>query len=112
VRSWRCWVALRRREPAAGSICSISPSSPSCGRGAQEKTLAELKGEFALDVLPTNHYGANRPGSSSACSRTTRSGPSNSARSPSRSDLAQADIQLPVLQHADAVASATRAPVA
>src|SRR2546430_10909836 len=30
-----------------------------CGRGAQEKTLAELKGEFALDVVPTHHYGAN-----------------------------------------------------
>ena len=30
-----------------------------CGRGAREKTLAELKGEFALDVVPTNHYGAN-----------------------------------------------------
>jgi len=30
------------------------------GRGAQEKTFAELKGEFALDVVPTNHYGANR----------------------------------------------------
>jgi len=30
-----------------------------CGRGAQEKTLAELKGEFALDVIPTRHYGAN-----------------------------------------------------
>jgi DDE family transposase len=29
------------------------------GRGAQEKTLAELKGEFALDVVPTHHYGAN-----------------------------------------------------
>jgi hypothetical protein len=28
-------------------------------RGAQEKTFAELKGEFALDVVPTNHYGAN-----------------------------------------------------
>ena len=27
------------------------------GRGA--KTFAELKGEFALDVVPTNHYGAN-----------------------------------------------------
>jgi hypothetical protein len=24
-----------------------------CGRGAQEKTIAELKGEFALDVVPT-----------------------------------------------------------
>jgi len=30
-----------------------------CGRGAQEKTIAELKGEFALDVIPTHHYGAN-----------------------------------------------------
>ena len=29
------------------------------GRGAQEKTFAELKGEFALDLVPTNHYGAN-----------------------------------------------------
>src|SRR5439155_1471270 len=33
-----------------------------CGRGAQEKTLAELKGEFALDVVPTNHYGNNSAG--------------------------------------------------
>jgi hypothetical protein len=30
-----------------------------CGRGAQEKTLGELKGEFALDVVPTRHYSAN-----------------------------------------------------
>ncbi|HEY7116893.1 MAG TPA: transposase [Tepidisphaeraceae bacterium] len=30
-----------------------------CGRGAQEKTFAELKGEFALDVVPTKHYTAN-----------------------------------------------------
>jgi hypothetical protein len=29
------------------------------GRGAQEKMLAELKGVFALDVVLTNHYGAN-----------------------------------------------------
>src|SRR2546428_297298 len=29
------------------------------GRGAQEKTIAELKGEVALDVVPTRHYGAN-----------------------------------------------------
>jgi hypothetical protein len=29
------------------------------GRGAQEKMIAELKGEFALDVVPTRHYGAN-----------------------------------------------------
>jgi len=25
-------------------------------RGVQEKTIAELKGEFALDVVPTRHY--------------------------------------------------------
>ena len=30
-----------------------------CGRGAQEKTFAELKGEFALDVVATKHYAAN-----------------------------------------------------
>ena len=29
------------------------------GRGAQEKTFGELKGEFALDAVPTHHYGAN-----------------------------------------------------
>jgi hypothetical protein len=30
-----------------------------CGRGVQEKTFGELNGEFALDVVPTRHYGAN-----------------------------------------------------
>jgi hypothetical protein len=29
------------------------------GRGAQEKTLAELKDGFAFGTVPTNHYGAN-----------------------------------------------------
>jgi hypothetical protein len=29
------------------------------GRGAQEKTLAELKDGFAFDSVPTNHYSAN-----------------------------------------------------
>jgi hypothetical protein len=29
------------------------------GRGAQEQTFAELRGEFALDAVPTNHYAAN-----------------------------------------------------
>ena len=29
------------------------------GRGAQEKTYGELKGEFAFDVVPTHRYGAN-----------------------------------------------------
>jgi hypothetical protein len=28
------------------------------GRGSQEKTPAEPKAEFALDVVPTNPYGA------------------------------------------------------
>src|SRR5258708_12636505 len=32
-----------------------------CGRGAQEKTIADLKGEFALGVIPTHHYAANSP---------------------------------------------------
>jgi len=30
-----------------------------CGRGAQEKTLAELKGEFALDVIRPRYYSNN-----------------------------------------------------
>lgn len=29
------------------------------GRGAQEKTFAELKGQWALDAVPTRHYSAN-----------------------------------------------------
>lgn len=29
------------------------------GRGAQEKTYGELKGEWAFDTIPTRHYGAN-----------------------------------------------------
>ena len=29
------------------------------GRGAQEKTFAELKGQWALDAVPTRHYAAN-----------------------------------------------------
>jgi hypothetical protein len=35
-------------------------STPSSAAEAQEKTIAELKGEFALDVVPTRRYGANR----------------------------------------------------
>jgi DDE family transposase len=41
------------------------------GRGAQEKTFAELKGEFALDVVPTNHYGANSAWQQLSSWRTT-----------------------------------------
>jgi predicted metal-dependent phosphoesterase TrpH len=29
------------------------------GRGGQEKTFAELKGQWALDVVPPRHYSAN-----------------------------------------------------
>lgn len=47
---------------AVSTNMTLSPSALwefANGRGAQEKTLAELRGEFALDVVPTNHYGAN-----------------------------------------------------
>jgi hypothetical protein len=55
-------------EKAASERRSGGPTCPldlaalwafACGRGAQEKTFAELKGEFALDVVPTKHYAAN-----------------------------------------------------
>ena len=38
----------------AAALCDFM-----AGRGAQEKTFAELKGQWALDVLPTRHYGGN-----------------------------------------------------
>ena len=47
---------------AVATNLTLSPQALwyfAAGRGAQEKTFAELKGEFALDVVPTNHYGAN-----------------------------------------------------
>jgi Transposase DDE domain group 1 len=47
---------------AVATNLALSPQSLwyfMAGRGAQEKTFAELKGEFALDAVPTNHYGAN-----------------------------------------------------
>ena len=47
---------------AVATNLSLSPAAVwdfMAGRGAQEKTFAELKGEFALDVVPTNHYAAN-----------------------------------------------------
>ncbi len=47
---------------AVATNLSLTPQTLwyfAAGRGAQEKTFAELKGEFALDVVPTNHYGAN-----------------------------------------------------
>ena len=53
-----------------------------CGRRAQEKTIAELKGEFALDVIPTHHYGANSTWRNSVSSRTTSSAASSWIPSP------------------------------
>jgi DDE family transposase len=47
---------------AVATNLTLTPQSLwyfAAGRGAQEKTFAELKGEFALAVVPTNHYGAN-----------------------------------------------------
>jgi hypothetical protein len=47
---------------AVATNLTLTPQSLwyfAAGRGAQEKTFAELKGEFALDVVPTTHYGAN-----------------------------------------------------
>ena len=47
---------------AVATNLTLTPQSLwyfAAGRGAQEKTFAELKGEFALDAVPTNHYGAN-----------------------------------------------------
>ena len=41
------------------SLAARAPWNFMAGRGAQEKTFAELKGEFALDAVPTNHYAAN-----------------------------------------------------
>ena len=42
-----------------------------CGRGAQEKTIAELKGEFALDVIPRATTAPTAHGSNSAsCSQS------------------------------------------
>jgi hypothetical protein len=52
------------------------------GRGAQEKTIAELKGEFTLDVVPTRYSAPTVPGSNSASSPTTSPGASSSTPSP------------------------------
>lgn len=50
----------RRRAARTYSVPKFNTGRDiSGGRGAQEKTLAKLKGEFALDVVPTKHYGAN-----------------------------------------------------
>ena len=43
-----------RRRINAGALTCFSSR-----RGAQEKIFGELRGEFALDVVPTRHYGAN-----------------------------------------------------
>src|SRR5262249_22881536 len=55
-----------------------------CGRGAQEKTLAELKGEFALVSCRPTTTAPTAPGSSSACSLTTCSATSSWPPEPNR----------------------------
>ena len=56
------------------------------GRGAQEKTIAELKGEFALDVVPTRDYTANSAWQqlSILAHNVARSFQLDTSRSPSR----------------------------
>ena len=52
------------------------------GRGAQEKTYGELKGEFAFDVVPTHHYGANTAWQHLSVPLTISCAASSSRRSP------------------------------
>src|SRR6266571_441333 len=48
-----------RLTPGVANVSGVH-EAPRSGRGTNgEKTIAELKGEFALDVVPTN-YGANK----------------------------------------------------
>ena len=74
-----------------------------CGRGAQEKTFAELKGEFALDVVPTKHYAAN-----SAWQQLEHPRPQPDPELPAghprgaEAAVAEADLRVPVPQHAHA----------
>jgi hypothetical protein len=50
--SGRGWLPAGSQRKVSGHPILLSQASP----GAP---FAELKGEFALDVVPTNHYGAN-----------------------------------------------------
>ena len=49
---------IARRSAATDAIVS-SRRPPGLRLRVQEKTFCELKGEFALDVVRTRHYGAN-----------------------------------------------------
>ena len=53
---WALRVLRRRHQPGALAARAVRlhrrPRAP-------RKSIAELKGEFALDVVPTKHYGAN-----------------------------------------------------
>ena len=55
-RRWPLRVPRRGHEPDPEPAGTLRLHR---GRGAQEKTIAELKGEFALDVVPTKDYTAN-----------------------------------------------------
>jgi hypothetical protein len=80
-----------------------------CGRGAQEKTLAELNGEFGLDVVPPITTAPTAPGNSSACSPTTSPGAFSWRPRRGEAAHAQADPRLRVPQHAHAALPARRA---
>src|SRR5215510_5658440 len=77
-----------------------------CGRGAQEKTIAELKGEFALDVVPTNHYGANSHLATAQRPRPqSRPEVSTGYRGRGEAPLAETHVRVFVPEHADAALS-------
>jgi hypothetical protein len=79
------------------------------GRGAQEKTYGELKGEFAFDVVPTHHYGANSL-ATPECPRP-QSPPQLPAPDPrdGQAPFAEADLWLRLPQYAHAALPADRA---
>ena len=92
---------IARRSAATDAIVS-SRRPPGLRLRVQEKTFCELKGEFALDVVPTRHYGAN-----SAWQQLSILA-HNVARSFQLDTLAEpkarskADLRLRAPQHADA----------
>ena len=89
----------------ASRPCGPSPA----GAGAQEKTFAELKGEFALDVVPTKHYAANSAWQQLEHPRP-QPDPQLPAGDPRRTEapVPQAHLRLPLPQHAHAPVPAHR----
>ena len=103
---WALRVLGRRDEPAAGLV---GPLAFACGRGAQEKTFAELEGEFALDVVPTKHYAATSAWQQLSILahnliRNFQLADPGRAKAP----VPEAHLRLPLPQHADAPASPHR----